>query len=162
MRHKNPVRKIVNINEAALISKEARRNKKRVILAGGCFDILHSGHIHFLTESKRAGDILFVLLESDENIKKLKGGDRPINPQDRRLKLLSALTCVDFIIPLRGMTNNQEYDKLIVQIMPDIITITDGDEKLEYRKKQANLKGAKLVVVSKIQSPSTTEIAKNI
>jgi rfaE bifunctional protein nucleotidyltransferase chain/domain len=156
------VKKDISINEAVLICNEARSVDKKVVLAGGCFDILHQGHVHFLSESKKAGDVLIVLLESDENIKRKKGNNRPINSQKNRLKMLSALTQVDFIIPLRGMTNNQEYDKLIVQIKPDVITITEGDKKLEYRKKQANSKGARLFVVDKIKSLSTTEIARNI
>lgn len=154
--------KIVTIDEAAKISKKIKSDGKNIILAGGCFDILHPGHIKFLTESKKHADILFLLLESDENIKKFKGENRPINSQNNRSIVLSTLFSVDYIIPLRGVTKNEDYDKLIVQIQPDLISITEGDKNIERRKEQCEKVGAKLVKIEKIDGASSTSYIESI
>ena len=161
-RYQNSVKKIVNLENIDIIPLYAKKLHKKIVLTGGCFDILHSGHLYFLSESKKNGDILIILLESDENIKIRKGKNRPINSMKKRLKVLSLLSYVDFIIPLRGMTKKEEYDKLIVQIKPDLITITKGDINIKKRKIQADLVGAKLIEISKIENISTTQIIKNI
>ena len=148
--------KIININDAAKLSKQLKQGGKTIVLSGGCFDILHTGHIAFLDAAKKQGDLLFVLLESDENVRNKKGEGRPVNPQEDRSIVLSALPSVDYIIPLRGMTKNEEYDKLIVQIKPDIIGLTRGDENIPQREKQCRLVGAKLEVIDRIEGVSTS------
>ena len=123
----------------------------------GCVDILHSGHISFLDAAKKGGDLLFILLESDENVRNKKGEGRPLNPQENRSMVLSALPSVDYIIPLRGMTKNDEYDKLILQIRPDVIAMTKNEPGFEQRKKQASMVGAKVkLVIDRVKEKSTT------
>ena len=133
----------------------------KIVLVGGCFDILHAGHIKFLNESKKFAEILILLLESDINIKKYKGESRPINTQSERAKVLSSITSVDFIILLKGMTKNEDYDKLIVQIKPDYIALTKGDENKSKRELQCKMVGAKLVEVEKVEGYSTTNYLNN-
>ncbi len=156
------MKKIISTNDAALISSKSKKLNKKIVLVGGCFDILHLGHIYFLEKSKEEGEILFVLLESDENIKKWKGINRPINSQKNRGIVLSAISSVDYIIPLKGMTKTEDYDKLIVQINPDVIAITKGDKNIEKRQSQTDSIGAKLVKINKIEGISTTKFAENI
>lgn len=140
---------------------EIKKNGKKIVLVGGCFDILHWGHIKFLEASKNEGDILVVLLESDGKIKKTKGDKRPINNISKRSAVLSSLSSVDFVIELEGMTKNEEYDKLIVQIKPDVIALTKGDASLEQRIIQAEKVGAKVVeVIDRIEDLSTTRLLK--
>jgi FAD synthetase len=135
---------------------------KKKVLVGGCFDILHYGHIHFLKKAKSKGDYLIVALESDENTKKLKGPTRPIHTQKQRREILMSLNFVDKVISLLPMKNDTDYKKLVAKVKPDIIAITQGDniktKKLEY----ASIVGAKLVEIKKIKVPSTTQIAKLI
>lgn len=155
--------KILTTEEAAKISKQEKTKGKKIILAGGCFDILHLGHLRFLEKAKEQGDILFLFLESDENIKIRKGESRPINKQLYRSSVLAALPYVNYIIPLKEMTKDEEYDKLIVQIRPDIIAITSGDHQTEKRRMQCEMIGAKLKeVISQIDTPSTTDLIKQI
>lgn len=156
------MKKIIDVNNAALISKESKKLQKKIVLVGGCFDILHNGHIFFLKESKREGDILFVLLESDENIRKRKGEKRPINSQKDRANILSSILSVDYVVLLTGMTKNEDYDKLIVQIEPDIIALTKGDKYAEKRQIQSDLVRAKLVQIDKVDGLSTSQFAENI
>lgn len=152
------MKKIIEINDIPKILPNLK--SKKIILAGGCFDILHSGHINFLNNTKKIGDALIVLLESDEKIKKIKGENRPINSQEKRSLLLSTLTKVDYIIMLKGVTKNEEYDKLIVQIKPDFIAITKNDKGIEKRKMQCEMIGAKLIIIKKYESPSTSDLIK--
>jgi rfaE bifunctional protein nucleotidyltransferase chain/domain len=153
--------KIVTIDQAIQISKKLRHQNKLIVLAGGCFDILHVGHVTFLKKAKAAGDILFILLESDEAINTLKGGNRPINAQTDRSTVLASLSFVDFIVPLSGVLANEEYDQLIFSLKPAIIATTQGDLYLSHKKRQADMNKAKLVVVTEeIQNQSTTKIAK--
>ena len=155
------MKKIIALNAVDKISAAEKSKKKKIVLAGGCFDILHPGHIAFLNEAKKSGDLLFTFLESDLNIKKMKGKSRPINNQITRAGVLSSLPVVDYVIPLKGVTKNEEYDKLIVQIRPDFIAITENDLGIEKRRKQAEMVGAKLIVIKKINTPSSSELIKN-
>lgn len=156
------MKKIISIDEAAQSSKELKSKGKKIILVGGCFDILHAGHIKFLNDARRSGDFLFLLLESDENVKKMKGEKRPINSQKNRSIVLSTLSSVDFIIPLKGVTKDKDYDKLIVQILPDYIALTVGDKNRDRRKKQSEMVGATLIEIESVDGLSTTNFINNI
>lgn len=130
---------------------------KKVVLVGGCFDVLHLGHIVFLQKAKNEGDVLVVLLESDEKVKQLKGKGRPVHTQKERASVLSALDAVDFVILLPFMENS-DYDTLISQIKPDVIAVTAGYES-KYHKQAAKLVGAKLkFVTKKVGNYSTSRI----
>lgn len=154
--------KVLNIKQTINVAKELNKQGKTVVLVGGCFDVLHSGHIGFLNEAKKEGDVLMALLESDENIKKIKGKNRPLNSQINRSIVLSSLSSVNYIIPLRGVTNGNFYDKLIVQIKPAYIAITVGDKNLKKREEQCKLVNAKLVKIRKFNGLSSSNYIKNI
>src|SRR5664279_2300284 len=110
------MKRIVNTEQAIKISKKLKREGKKLVLTGGCFDILHVGHIKFLTAAKKRGDVLFILLESDKNVEKFKGENRPINSQGERATVLSSLRPVDYVIILEEMRTNSDYDKLIINL----------------------------------------------
>ena len=74
-----------------------KEQSNRIVFTNGCFDLLHPGHVTYLAQAKSLGDILVVGLDTDESVKKLKGSSRPIQDQDSRAKVLSALRSVDFI-----------------------------------------------------------------
>ena len=130
------------------------------VLTGGCFDILHFGHITFLKQAKTLGDHLIVALESDGNVKRVKGDMRPIHTQEQRKAMLEALSFVDEIIPLPPMHTDQEYVAFVQKIQPAVIAVTEGDPILEKKRQQANLVGANLVVIPKVRTPSTSQLAK--
>mgnify|MGYP001559626885 CR=1 FL=1 len=128
------------------------------ILIGGCFDILHIGHIKFLKKARSFGDYLIVLLESDANIKKLKGNSRPFHSQKERKEILLSLKFVDKIIILPDIVDNTFYDNLIKKIKPNIIAITEDDPIKNKKLIQAKSIGAKLKVVKKYKSHSSSKI----
>ncbi len=133
---------------------------KTLVLAGGCFDILHAGHIEFLKKAKNLGDHLIILLESDENIKRLKGKNRPINNVFDRATILANLKMIDYVIPLKPLKNDDDYTSIVKMIEPDIIAVTHGDPLIEVKENQAKQVNAKVVVLPKKENYSTSIIAK--
>ncbi len=127
---------------------------------GGCFDILHFGHISFLKQAKALGDHLVVALESDENVRRLKNEHRPIHTQPQRQEMLEALSFVDEVIELPPMTTDQEYFNFVTKLSPAVIAVTEGDPILAKKQLQATIVGAQLVVIPKIHTPSTSQLAK--
>lgn len=152
-----------NILSAEEIGDEIRNLKKegkKIVLVGGCFDILHIGHITFLEKAKKEGDILIVLLESDESIRKSKGKRRPINNVVDRAKTLSSLKFVDFVVTLPEMKDHK-YDELVERIKPDVIATTRGDSGVLHKIRQVKLTGAKLkYVTNMVKDSSTTNLLK--
>lgn len=139
------------------MGKGFKKETKVIVLAGGCFDVLHPGHITFLEKAKKTGDKLIVLLESDEKVRILKGVNRPVHTQKERARILSALTAVDQIISLPFMKTDQEYDELVKKIKPDIIAVT-LKALGNHHKRIAKLVGAKLKYVAVIDKYSTSKI----
>ncbi len=138
------------------------RNHKSIVLVGGCFDVLHVGHIIFLEKAKKIGGKLIVLLESDKKIRENKGKNRPINNQDNRALVLSKLEMVDKVIKLPYLKTD-DYFEIIKKIKPSFIAVSKDDKNLSRKKEQAKLVGAKLVEVTKqIPSQSTSRIIEII
>lgn len=140
--------------------KKSKTETVDVVLVGGCFDILHYGHIHFLKTANALGNYLIVALESDKNIKRLKGKKRPIFDQNQRREMLESLRFVDRVIILGDDMRDKDYMKLVKIICPQAIAVTKGDPMLVKKKKQAKSVGAKIVEIPKIDVPSTSQIAK--
>lgn len=152
---------MVNINEKKKVLVGGHdSNTKRVVLAGGVFDILHYGHVYFLKNAKKLGDYLVVAIESDKRVKKIKGNTRPFHSQDQRREILESLNFVDRVIILKDKMVDEDYSRLVEEVKPVYIAITKGDPMIEKKKVHANKVGAKVVEIEKINVPSTTQIAK--
>jgi len=92
------------------------------VATNGCFDILHPGHVDYLQRARELGDRLLVLVNSDASVQRLKGPERPINPLPHRMTLLSALECVDWVVPFEEDTPRD----VIGRLLPDIL-VKGGD-----------------------------------
>lgn len=155
--------KILEINKIGKVLDELKKENKSIVVAGGFFDILHLGHIRFLQKARAKGDILIVLVESDEMAKKTKGENRPINDQSARAEILASLSCVDFVIKLPYMKSDEDYDNLIREIRPNVLAITEDDPYIEHKKRQASIVGASVEsVISRIIDKSTSRLVKII
>ncbi len=151
--------KIFSTKDAIQLATRLHQQNKRIVLVGGCFDLVHIGHITFFEEAKKQGERVIVLLESDEAIKKNKGHKRPINSQEIRAKILAALSIVDAIILLEPHMTNEDYDALVFAIKPAIIATTRGDVSRHHKERQAKQIGAKVVdVTTQISDKSTTKL----
>lgn len=157
------MKKILSIDQAVAVSKGLSKEGKRIVLVGGCFDILHIGHVVFLEEAKKKGDVLLVWVESDETIKKQKGEQRPIHTQQDRAHVVAALECVDYVVLLPHFINNEQYDNLVMKLKPAIIAATKGDSEIGHKQRSAMQVGAKVVYVTKrVTNASTSNLAKRI
>lgn len=148
--------KIIKDTQFNIIGKGKR------VLAGGCFDILHPAHLEFLQKARRKGEKLIILLESDQNIRKLKGTNRPLNNQNTRAENLSNTGLVDFIMLLKPPANSEYYYNLVKLLRPDIIAVTKDDPLLIVKKEQANMVGG---IVEEVMTRdcrySTSMLAEN-
>ena len=140
-----------------MFKNELKNQGKKIVLVGGCFDVLHPGHVIFLEKAKKCGDKLIVLLESDEKVKKLKGlpagrqgVKRPVHNQDERAQVLLALKSVDEVIKLPFIEAEEDYDEIIRKIKPDIIAAAKGYKNSHHHKRSAKKIGAKIKYVTKI------------
>ena len=102
--------------------KKIKEENKKIVFTNGCFDILHVGHVRYLSKAKKLGNILIVGLNSDKSVKKLKGDNRPINIFEDRATLLASLRFVDLVIIFEEKTP----ENLIKKIKPDIL-VKGGD-----------------------------------
>jgi len=131
---------------------------RRKVLVGGCFDIVHFGHIQFLKKAKSLGDYLIVAIESDKSVRKLKGKERPLHNQNQRKEVLETLKFVDEVIILKDKMTDEDYFELVKLLDPSIIAVTEGDPILAKKQKQAERVGATVVEITKVDSPSTSKI----
>ena len=152
--------------KALIISFKDLKDKKQVfenkktVLVGGCFDLIHFGHLKFLEAAKKQGDFLVIALESDNFIKKNKR-KLPVHQQAERAEILSNLNMVDLIVLLPFFKSNSNYFELVKKISPSIIAVTEGDKQLDNKKKQAQKIGAEVrEVVTNLKNFSTRNIAK--
>jgi rfaE bifunctional protein nucleotidyltransferase chain/domain len=107
---------LVGIEEAARRAAEWRIRGRRVVLANGCFDLLHVGHVRYLRAARGLGDALIVGLNSDASVRRLKGPGRPVMGADERAELIGALAAVDLVV----VFDDDSADALIARLRPDI------------------------------------------
>jgi D-beta-D-heptose 7-phosphate kinase/D-beta-D-heptose 1-phosphate adenosyltransferase len=156
----NPMGRIVDLQELERFLPGKSNGK--IVLTGGSFDILHIGHVKFLSEAKGAGDYLIILLESDQKVKKLKGSNRPVFIQRERAEMLAALASVDLIVLIPMMENDADYLNLVTKIKPDIIAVTENDPQIENRRRHAKEVGGELKIIPLTKTFSTSKLAKII
>jgi FAD synthetase len=157
------MKKILTVRQATNLAHDLTKKGKKIVLVGGCFDILHVGHVLFLEKAREKGDVLFVWVESDATIKQTKGPLRPIHTQKERATVVAALTCVDYVVALPHFTENKQYDNLVKMIKPAIIAATKGDPEVSHKKRSAKLIGATVSYVTKrIHNASTSHLAQRI
>src|SRR5438046_7235972 len=109
-------KRVVDRSDIEVKVAEARVRGQRIVFANGCFDVLHVGHVRYLEGAKALGDVLVVAVNSDEQVRKQKGEDRPLIPQDQRAKIVSALAAVDFVTVFDEPT----VAELLLALKPDI------------------------------------------
>jgi D-glycero-beta-D-manno-heptose 1-phosphate adenylyltransferase len=109
--------KLIPRTKIAALCDRLRRRGKKIVFTNGVFDIIHMGHISYLTKAKAFGDILIIGLNTDSSVRKIKGPTRPINRQADRAGVLSALACVDYVVYF----SEETPERLIGQVRPDVL-----------------------------------------
>jgi rfaE bifunctional protein nucleotidyltransferase chain/domain len=145
-----------------LVVENLKEQKKTIILSSGCFDIIHVGHLNTLYEAKKMGDVLIVCLSSDEQIKKLKGPDRPINNYQDRIDLFKTIDYVDYIILYdeENIPNETSLGNIMKIVDPDSWVKGNDYTRDAIVQKHPYLRN--ICLVPNIQNKSTTQIIKTI
>lgn len=104
------------LDKLADIVRKERSRGRSIVLANGCFDLIHVGHIRYLEEARSQGDLLVVALNSDASVRRLKGEGRPILQEEERAEILAAFSCVDFVTIFPEDT----VDQVILTLKPDV------------------------------------------
>lgn len=110
--------KLKPLQELQGVLENLRRQGKKIVLTNGCFDLLHEGHINLLEQSRKLGDVLVVAVDDDESVRMVKGQGRPIIRERERVKIISAMTGVDFVT----VFSTNQLNELIRAVRPDILT----------------------------------------
>lgn len=132
---------------------------RSIVLATGCFDILHVGHVYFLKEARAQGDVLVVGINSDRAVKLIKGPKRPFVGQNDRATILAAFRDVDYVF----IFDDTVADNSIARLKPDVFVI--GEESMKAYPSEstaAEAIGARVYPISRSPAPSTTSIVTNI
>ncbi len=152
------MKKIYEYFELDKLAEKLKRAGENVVLAGGCFDILHIGHVRFLKKAKEQGDLLVVALESDEKTKLLKGEGRPINTQESRAEMLAALEMVDYVLKLAPNLTDSNYLEFTEKIGPKVLAVTQENEKIKKIADRLEIKYIKVMPL--IKDISTSRLAR--
>lgn len=136
-----------------------RQNGAKVVLANGCFDLFHAGHIRYLAGAKDLGGILVVGINSDEQVRKLKGANRPYISEDERAEIVSALRFVDFVIIFPEPT----VEELILAIRPDFHAKgTDYTTDTVPEREIVRSYGGQVTIVGDPKDHSSTDLIKKV
>ena len=132
---------------------------KTVVTTNGCFDILHVGHVRYLEKTKTFGDFLIVLLNSDKSVKNIKGPSRPINNENDRAEILSALRCVDYVV----LFDEDSPRDLLDEMKPDVYT-KGADYTMETLPEADIMKknGTRVEFIKFVEGKSTTNTIKKM
>jgi len=149
------IQKTITLETAMQLLAPAFRRENRMVFTNGCFDILHRGHIYLLSRARELGDLLFVGLNSDASVTKLKGPGRPVNHQESRAEVLGALAFVDYIIIFEEDTPLD----MIKTLKPDIL-VKGGDYKLEeiVGHREAAAYGGRVETIPMLEGYSSSAI----
>ncbi len=149
--------KILTQQQLPAIIRRLKAQGQRIVFTNGTFDILHLGHVTYLQKAKAAGDVLVVGVNTDKSVKTYKDPSRPINPEQDRIKVLTALACVDHAVLFSEPTPL----KLIMKIRPDILVkgadwalkdIVGAEEVMSW--------GGKVKRIPMVEGRSTTRVIK--
>ena len=147
------------LTEEAVSTFRKSHSEQKIVFTNGCFDLLHIGHVRYLQEAAKLGDILVVGLNSDASVKRLKGPKRPINKAEDRAEILCALGFVDYVVIFEEDTPLN----LIKKIQPDVL-VKGEDYKKEYvvGTKEVKERGGQLVLIPLVKGKSSTNIIHKI
>jgi rfaE bifunctional protein nucleotidyltransferase chain/domain len=153
---KNKVKSLVELTK---LREKFGREGKTTVFTNGCFDVLHSGHIHLFRQAKECGDILIVAVNDDLSVRNLKGSARPVFPLEERLEVLEAVEAIDYLISFSQQTPRE----LIQALLPDVL-VKGGDWKSDevVGRKEVEGAGGRVIIIPYLPGRSSSEILKKI
>lgn len=150
---------VADHSELAAIVKRLKGEGKRVVLANGCFDVLHVGHIRYLRGAKREGDALVVAVNSDKSVARLGKRNRPLIPERERVEILEALEMVDYLT----LFDEETVDSLIRELEPDVHAKgTDYTEETVPERETVLSYGGRIAIVGDPKDHSSTALIEKM
>ena len=151
--------RIIPAGKAKELFTPSFRSQRKTVFTNGCFDLLHRGHIYYLSRAKALGDLLVVGLNSDASVTRLKGKGRPLNPQQARAEVLASLAFVDYVIIFEEDTPLE----LIRTVQPHVL-VKGGDYRAEdvvgYR--EVISRGGSVEIIPLLEGYSTTSLIERL
>jgi rfaE bifunctional protein nucleotidyltransferase chain/domain/rfaE bifunctional protein kinase chain/domain len=149
------------LSAADLVAEVAahRNQGRRIVFTNGCFDVLHRGHVGYLNQARRLGDVLIVAVNSDDSVRRLKGPERPVNPAEDRVAVLAALACVDHVV----VFEEDSPANLIALVRPDLY-VKGGDYRPEMIPEGPLVRelGGEVLTLDYLPDRSTTKLIGRI
>ncbi|MBN2282645.1 MAG: D-glycero-beta-D-manno-heptose 1-phosphate adenylyltransferase [Deltaproteobacteria bacterium] len=151
--------KILTTGELKKRIDRLKEEGKTVVFTNGCFDILHVGHVRYLEEAKKLGDVLVLGLNSDSSVRAIKGPRRPVVPEEDRACVMAALESIDFVTLF-----DEETPLHLIETLEPHIIVKGGDWSLEriVGRDLVESRGGRVVVIPEIPGSSTTNIIEKI
>lgn len=151
--------RLVSVDEAMGLAEAWRGAGKRIVLANGCFDLLHVGHVRYLQAAKLLGDVLLVALNSDASVRRLKGAGRPLMPAAERAELVGALCGVDAVV----IFDDDRADALIARVRPDVHAKgTDYTEESVPEGDSVRAVGGRVAIAGDPKAHATADLIRTI
>lgn len=151
--------KRINRNQLKEFVSHLKAAGKTIVFTNGCFDILHVGHVRYLTAARQLGDVLIVGLNSDQSVRELKGPARPVNHEDDRAEVLEALEAVDYVV----IFGERTAETVVAEIKPDLY-VKGGDYAVDQLP-EANIVhryGGRTVLIPEVPGRSSSNIINKI
>jgi D-glycero-beta-D-manno-heptose 1-phosphate adenylyltransferase len=145
---------------AILAARELLRSAgKRLVFTNGVFDLLHVGHVRYLTDARSLGDALVVAINSDRTVRELKGPDRPVFDQAERAEILAAMRVVDYVTIFDDVSPRS----LISELLPDVL-VKGGDYGLDqiHGREEVEAAGGKVISLPFVKGASTSALIEKI
>lgn len=153
------MKKLYSLAQLTKIIEGQKKKGKQVVLANGCFDLIHIGHIRYLKESKKKGDVLVVALNSDSSVRMLKGKGRPILNENERAEIISSFSFVDYIT----FFNEEKVDKVLLSLKPHVHAKgSDYTEETVPEKETVQDYGGKIAITGGPKVKSTSKLIEEI
>lgn len=147
--------RILNREEVLARVQAARSSGARIVLANGCFDVLHVGHVRYLAGARELGDVLVVGINSDAQVERLKGEGRPVMPATERAEIVAALECVTYVT----IFDEPTVEQLLLTLKPDIHAKgTDYTEETVPERAVVRSYGGRVAIVGDPKDHSTSAI----
>jgi rfaE bifunctional protein nucleotidyltransferase chain/domain len=147
--------KILLLEELALKVADHKSRGERIVLANGCFDVLHVGHARYLEGARREGDVLIVALNSDKSVRSLKGEGRPILPAEARARLVAGLATVSYVV----IFEESDVTRLLSTLRPDVHAKgTDYTTETVPERETARRLGTRIAIVGDPKQHSTRDL----
>jgi D-beta-D-heptose 7-phosphate kinase/D-beta-D-heptose 1-phosphate adenosyltransferase len=151
--------KILSIDELRAERARLRAVGSRLVFTNGCFDILHVGHVRYLSAARALGDVLLVAINSDRAVRELKGDARPVMNEAERAEMLAALRAVDYVTVFDDLSPRS----LIAEVLPDVL-VKGGDYALDeiHGREEVEAAGGRVFSLPFVEGASTSGIIERL